>query len=462
MIASQATHDGTPGATLSRRQMLAMAARWGVGTPAALTLLGADGLSAARAATSPAAQTLLNFVVWSYGVSTIRSNIARFEKLYPGITITLSDFSWLNYHDTMVTRFVGKTPTDLCYSSDHWLQEWAAAGWLVPLDTYFPAVKQYVPDFFPYVTAGMTYNGRLYGLPYYADTWAFLYNARTLQKAGFSAPPRTWDELTHQAQVIQKKGLSDHPLILLFAQTDPGSIEVWMSLVYSWGGRLFDAHLNPIFQKADSGAMKAVQWLTDALNKTKILDPSSLTAAEIPVVKAMQSGSNVFTILETYNLAALNGPGTSRLSGQFRMGLMPNTHQTVGYVRFYAMTNQLPLRGKDALAAGWDFLNYFGGRIHGRYPVVERWAIQSGLAFGERSLWNNAAIARAFSKWGNVAILRKNQEYARIKEGLTKYYPQWDVYSRAELQHAYLRQESAAQALGNMANKWVSLKKSMG
>jgi multiple sugar transport system substrate-binding protein len=131
-------------------------------------------------------------------------------------------------------------------------------------------------------------------------------------------------------------------------------------------------------------------------------------------------------------------------------------------VRFYAMTNQLPLRGKDAVAAGWNFLNYFGGRIHGRYPVVERWAIQSGLAFGERSLWNNAAIARAFSKWGNVAILRKNQEYARIKEGLTKYYPQWDVFSRAELQHAYLRQESAAQALSNMANKWVSLKKSMG
>jgi multiple sugar transport system substrate-binding protein len=462
MITSQATQDAAPGATLSRRQMLAMAARWGMGMPAALTLLGADEMSPARAVTGPAAQTLLNFVVWSYGVSTIRSNIARFEKLYPGITVTLSDSSWLNYHDTMVTRFVGKTPTDLCYSSDHWLQEWAAAGWLVPLDTYFPAVKQYVPDFFPYVTAGMTYNGHLYGLPYYADTWAFMYNAQILKKAGFSAPPRTWDELTHQAHVIQKKGLSDHPLILLFAQTDPGSIEVWMSIVYSWGGRLFDDTLNPIFQRSASGATKAVQWITDALNKTKILDPSSLTAAEIPVVKAMQSGSNAFTILETYNLAELNGPGTSRLSGQFRMGLMPNTHQTVGYVRFYAMTNQVPPRGKDAVAAGRDFLTYFGGRLHGHYPVVERWAVENGLAFGERSLWSDKAIDRAFGTWGNIKLLRANQEYARIKEGLTKYYPQWDVYSRAELQHAYLRQESAAHALTNMANKWVSLKKSMG
>lgn len=464
MLLSQATPHAAHGSELSRRRLLELAARWGIGVPAALALLSPAELEAARVATSRTVpNVLLNFVVWSYGVSTIQSNIARLEKLYPGVTVNLSDFSWLNYHDTMVTRFVGKTPTDLCYSSDHWLQEWAAAGWLEPLDTHYPAVKQYTSDFFPYVTTGMTYNGHLYGLPYYADTWAFMYNAQILKKAGFSAPPQTWAELTHQAQVIQKKGLSDHPVILLFAQTDPGSIEVWMSLVYSFSnGRLFDTSLNPIFHKPGSGAMQVVQWVTDALNKTKILDPSSLTAAEIPVVKAMQSGSNAFTILETYNLAELNGPGTSRLSGQFRMGLMPNTHQTVGYVRFYAMTNQLPARGKDAQTAGWDFLNYFGGRINGRYPVVERWAVENGLAFGERSLWNDAAIDRAFSKWGDVAILRKNQEYARIKEGLTKYYPQWDVFSRAELQRAYLRQESAAQALTNMANEWTSLKKSMG
>lgn len=451
------------GQHLSRRQALALAAKLGIGVPAAASLLGLDRLGAVDAAeSSAAANALLNFVVWSYGTATVQSNIARFEKLYPGISVDLTDFSWLNFNDTMVARFVGKTPTDLCESSDQWLQQWAAAGWLEPLDTYFPAIKQYLPDYFPYVKAGMTYNGHVYGLPYYADTWAFMYNAEILKKAGFNAPPRTWDELSHQAQVIQKKGLSDHPLILLFAQTDPGSIEVWMSFVYSWGGRLFDNQLNPIFQKPGPGAVTAVQWLTTALNNTKILDPSSLTAAEIPVVKAMQSGSNVFTILETYNLAELNGPGTSHLSGQFRMALMPNTHRTVGYVRFYAMTNQLPPRGKAALADGWDFLNYVGGRTNGKYVVAERWAVENGLAFGQRSLWNNKAIDQAFNKWGNVALLRQNQENALLKQGLTTYFPQWDVFSRAELQHAYLRQESVAEALNKMADKWLSLKKSMG
>ena len=81
MITSQATQDGTPGSTLSRRQMLEMTARWGMGIPAALTLLGADEMIPARAVTGPAAQTLLSFVVWSNGVSTIRSNIARSPSL---------------------------------------------------------------------------------------------------------------------------------------------------------------------------------------------------------------------------------------------------------------------------------------------------------------------------------------------------------------------------------------------
>lgn len=457
-MSDTSVHEEPFNPTVTRRELLQLAVRWGVSVPAALALLEtlpADVLADREQRTN----VLLNFVVWSYGISTIQSNIKRFQQRSPGTKVNLTDFSWLNYHDTMVTRFVGKTPTDVCYSSDHWLQEWAAAGWLAPLDTYFPTVKQYRKDFFPYVTAGMTHKGRLYGLPYYADTWAFLYNAEILKKAGFNAPPRTWAELTHQAQVIQKKKLSDHPLILLFAQNDPGSIEVWTSMVFSQqNGHLFDANLSPVFQKKGSAAMQTVQWITDSLNKTKILDPSSLTAAEIPVVKAMQAGTNVFTILETYNLAELNSPGTSKLSGQFRMGLMPNTHHTVGYVRFYAMTSQLPARGKTALNDGWKFLNYFGGRSGRRYPVVERWAVENGLGFGERSLWNNGAIDRAFNKWGNVGILRKNQEYARLKEGLTKYYPRWDVFSRAELQRAYLRQESAAEALSKMASKWRSLK----
>src|SRR5207253_2533242 len=112
----------------------------------------------------------------------VRDNIGKFQQRHPGVTVNYSDFSWATYHDAMVARFVSKTPTDVLYSSDHWLQEWAAAGWIVPIDESFPQVRQYLAEYSPFVREALTYKGRIYGTPYYADTFVFVYNTDHLQR----------------------------------------------------------------------------------------------------------------------------------------------------------------------------------------------------------------------------------------------------------------------------------------
>ena len=112
----------------------------------------------------------MDFVVWSYGIDTINDNIKNFQALNPNITINLKDYSWLDYHDTMVGAFAANNPPYLLYGSDHWLNEWAAAGWLAPLDKYCPNVKEYSSEVAPYALQGMTYNDEVYGTSYYADT----------------------------------------------------------------------------------------------------------------------------------------------------------------------------------------------------------------------------------------------------------------------------------------------------
>jgi multiple sugar transport system substrate-binding protein len=443
---------------ISRRDFVTRGLALGLSTSALGSFLAACAPNAVKSG----GPVDLTFVTWSYGVDTIKSNISKFESQNANTHVKFQDFSWLNYHDTMVTRFVGKTPTDLAYSSDHWLQEWAAAGWLVPLDSHFSQVSSYKADYFPYVTSGMTYNGKVYGIPYYADTWAFLYNADHLKKAGIAAPPTTWDELTEQAKTIKSKGIANYPVILLFAQDDPGSIEVWTSMVFSrTNGHLFDSSFQPVFNQPDSAAAKTVDWISSSLRSTKILDPSSLQAQEIPVVKSMESGAHTFTILETYNQAELNNSAVSPLAGNFKMAQMPGeTHGTVGYVRFYAATGQLANRGSDVITAAGKFLEYFGGKTGSQFsPVVKRWAVENGLGFGWKSLWNDSEVKAAFDKWGDSAMLQKNQELARAKDGLTKFYPSWDIFSRAQLQKSYLGQVSTQNALNAMADKWNELKK---
>ena len=86
----------------------------------------------------------LEFVVWNYSLETIQDNIKKFEAGHPGITVNLTDYTWPTYHDTLVLRFKGKTRTDIIYNGEDWLPEWAAAGWVAPLEDYFPEIRKYL------------------------------------------------------------------------------------------------------------------------------------------------------------------------------------------------------------------------------------------------------------------------------------------------------------------------------
>jgi multiple sugar transport system substrate-binding protein len=402
----------------------------------------------------------LNLVSWSYGVEIVRDNIGKFQQKYPGVTVNYNDFSWATYHDAMVARFVSKTPTDVLYSSDHWLQEWAAAGWIIPVDEQFPQVRQYLAEYSPFVREALTYKNRIYGTPYYADTFIFVYNTDHLRRAGLTGPPATLEELTKQAETIKAKGIADFPIVLGWGQQDPFSIEAFTSLVFAQrGGSLFDKDLNPAFKTPGSAAEKVVAWAADALGPRKILSPTSLQAANVDQIKALQSGASTFGIIPSYSLAVLNDPGQTQLAGKFKIALMPGeSHATVGFIRFYAVSAQVPRRGKEAMTAAWNFLDYFGGKTDGEYRVTKRWSLEKGLGFAQTALYADKDIRAAFGKWADVDMLQKQAQLARAKEGMTPYYGTWDVFSRAELHKAYLGQQKPAETLGNMAKKWEELK----
>ncbi len=222
-------------------------------------------------------------------------------------------------------------------------------------------------------------------------------------------------------------------------------------------GAMFDEKNTPTFNKAGSAAAQTIDWLKTAYDK-KLLDPASLQTAEIDQVKSMQAGAHTFTIFPQYNLAELNKPASSDFAGKFKMALMPgSSHATVGYVRFYAMSSAAAKQGQATLDAAWKFLEYFGGKTNGKYEVVKRWAVENGLGFAQLPLFDDPDVAKAFGAWGDIPTIKAQAKLARIKEGLTPWYGSWDVFTRAEVQKAILGQESTADALKAMADKYTEL-----
>ena len=416
--------------------------------------------AAPPAAEEAAGPTSLDFVVWSYGIETIQDNIANFEAANPECQINLQDHSWLEYHDTMVGRFAAGSPPPLLYGSDHWLQEWASAGWLAPLDENFPQVLDYDDELAPYARQGMTYEDHVYGLSYYADTMDFVYNEEQIKAAGFDSGPESWQDLWDMSMALKDQGIVEYPLVLAFSQQEGASIEALISMVYGrheGSGALFDESDTPTFNSEGSAAYEAIEWLRQAY-EAGILDPASLSTAEIDQVKSLQSGAHTFSIVPQYNMAELNRPESGEYAGSFMIGLMPgDSHATVGYVRFYAMTPEVEEMGEDAKACAWSFLEYFGGKTDGEYTVVKRWAVENGLGFAQLPLFDDPDVQEAFGSWGDVDTIAAQAELARAKEGLTPWFGAWDIFTRAEVHKAILGQQDTMDTLQKMEDYWNEL-----
>jgi multiple sugar transport system substrate-binding protein len=439
--------DSGLGGRHSRRDVLRGAAALG---------LGAAALGGRRAAAQDPVQ--IDFMSWSYSIETIQDNIAKFQERNPGITVNYTDFPWFDYPDVMAARFLGDNAPDVAYNSDHWLTQWADADWVVPLDDHCPNLLQYAADFAPYSIQGMTYNDKLYGLPYYSDLVVFFQNAAMAEQAGFSAAPQTWDEVRDQALAIKEQGIVEYPVNIPLAKADPWTIEFFYSMVYSEGGHFFDENNEPVFNQAGSPAEKVLQWLHDALNTWKIMNPAALEVVEPDVVKSLVAGESASTILAKYNLAAVNTSDGAH-KGAFKLAMMPgSTHETTGFVRFYTLTRHAVDRGAEALDAACKFLDYNGGKTDGVYVVQKRWAIEKGLGFAVLPLYDDPEVAASISSWGDVALEREQATKARIKEGLTAWWGTWDVFAREQIHNAVSSSTPPADALTAMADKWSELR----
>lgn len=415
-------------------------------------LAAAAALGAGALALQPAnaEEITLEFVVWNYALDVIQDNVRQFEAANPGIRVNVTDYTWPDYQDSLVLRFRGGTRTDVLYGGQDWLPAWAAAGWLAPLESIAPegAVATLASEMAGFALSDVTYEGGIYGLPYYADTISFLYNARLLDEHGI-AVPTTWDEVMEASEALKAAGI-DRPIVYEYNQELPNFFDAFVAQVYGRGGDLFDDELNAIFDDPDNAAYQHLEWLREAFAR-ELVQPEN---HESNVITTMNTGEHAFTVVYNYVLAAMNNVGAQPLAGDFQLARMPGGEgATLGFAKFYAATADAAADPARAEAA-WKFIEFMAGQPYG---VAKRWAVEHGLGFGQLPLLDDADVIEAWSGWVDMDVLSAQVASARAGTW-TEWTAVWTAFFRPLLASAMVGEISVDEAMSEGAERWNMLR----
>jgi multiple sugar transport system substrate-binding protein len=127
--------------------------------------------------------------------------IAKFNKQNKGeieATLRVMPSNATTHFDKLTTEFqAGGGDIDVIGGDVIWAIQFAAQGYIMDLSDDFPESEQ--KKFIPAPMSAMTYEGGVYGIPYFTDAGMLYYRKDLLEQAGYSAPPETWDELKEMA-----------------------------------------------------------------------------------------------------------------------------------------------------------------------------------------------------------------------------------------------------------------------
>ncbi|MGW0312949.1 ABC transporter substrate-binding protein [Streptomyces flavidovirens] len=125
------------------------------------------------------------------------------NRTHPGEKVTLVELpdSADETRAQMITELrAGSGRFDVLNIDVAWTSEFAAAGWIAPVDrSRFP-----LDTFLPPVVDTATFQSRLYAVPYVTNAGLLYYRKDILRREG-EQPPRTWADLERQASTIAPK-----------------------------------------------------------------------------------------------------------------------------------------------------------------------------------------------------------------------------------------------------------------
>jgi sorbitol/mannitol transport system substrate-binding protein len=190
---------------------------------------------------------------------------AQFEQLHPDIHLRWVVLEENVLRQRVTTDIATKAGQfDVLTIGNYEVPIWAKQGWLVPLND-LPASYD-TGDLLKPVRDALTYDGKLYGLPFYAESAMTYYRTDLFKKAGLTMPDApTYTQIHQFADKLTDKPNQVYGMCL---RGKPGwgeNMAYVTSLVDAEGGQWFDENWKPTI---DTPAWKTAVGLYSDMLKT--------------------------------------------------------------------------------------------------------------------------------------------------------------------------------------------------
>ena len=321
--------------------------------------------------------------------------------------------------------------------------QYAEADWVMSVDKWItPDLEK---DIVPFAKDGMMFKGHWYGLPYASEWKSFVYNEKMLKNAGYIEFPKTWNDVVKCSQKLQNSGVVKYSTAFSWAQKECLICD-FAAISASFDGKFFNEDLEPLFNKG--GAVEALQWMVDSINKYKVVDPASIMWTEEEVDAAMQNGDIAYQLSWGYPLVRLNDPDKSSILGQAKIGLMPSVDGKHPYTVSGPMGWAIS-KGTKHPAEAWDFIKFIAGPKGSKVA-----AISAGMFPGWRSVLNDSEVQAGVPGLEDMA---KQAEYI-VNRPIVPWYHEFSVKFAEKLHEALTLTKSPQEALNEAVEETLKIK----
>jgi multiple sugar transport system substrate-binding protein/sorbitol/mannitol transport system substrate-binding protein len=223
---------------------------------------------------------------------------------------------------------------------------WGRQGWLAPLED-LGADYDY-DDLIPAVRAGLSADGTLFAVPFYAESSFTLYRTDLFEAAGLTMPEQpTYAQIAEFAAKLTDKSAEQYGICL---RGKPGwgeNMAFFGTLANTNGGRWFDMDWKPQLQTA--AWSNAMDWYLDVMTQ---YGPPGATANGYNENQALfQTGKCAMWIDATSAAGRVFDPAQSEVAAHVGFAAAPVATVPNGNAWFWAWSLAIPASSDNAAAA---------------------------------------------------------------------------------------------------------------